>query len=139
MKTRYLIGIPIIVAFVVFGALSFRQTLTPYVSFEEAKKSGATVQVIGEVAFSQAKYDTRSHQLSFPITDDRGSRMLVEYSGTKPGNFEQADKVVLIGRYQNGIFSADQLLVKCPSKYQGSSAVDSTQMQHPESIPKEPL
>jgi cytochrome c-type biogenesis protein CcmE len=65
--------------------------------------------------------------------------MLVEYSGTKPGNFEQADKVVLIGRYQNGIFSADQLLVKCPSKYQGTSAADSTQMQHPESIPKEPL
>lgn len=139
MKTRYLIGIPIIVAFVIFGAFSFRKTLTPYVSFEEAKKSGATVQVIGEVAFLEAEYDTRSHRLSFPIADDRGGRMLVEYSGTKPGNFEQADKVVVIGRYQNGIFLADQLLVKCPSKYQGSSPVDSARMQHPESIPKDPL
>lgn len=139
MKTKYLIGIPIIVAFAIFGALSFRRTLTPYVSFEEAQESGATVQVIGEVALSQVRYDTDSHLLSFPLQDEKGNRMLVQYSGTKPGNFEQADQVVVIGRYENGIFSADQLLVKCPSKYQGSEAGDSSQLKHPESIPREPL
>jgi cytochrome c-type biogenesis protein CcmE len=136
MKTRYLIGIPIIVIFVIFGALSFRKTLTPYVSFEEAKESGATVQVIGEVALSQARYDTESHRLSFPIIDERGNQMLVEYSGTKPGNFEQADRVVVIGRYEDGVFLADQLLVKCPSKYQGAAAGDSSRLEHPDSIPK---
>ena len=136
MKTRYLIGIPIIVIFVIFGALSFRKTLTPYVSFEEAKESGATVQVIGEVVFSQVNYDTESHRLFFPIVDERGSSMPVEYGGTKPGNFDQADQVVVIGRYQDGVFLADQLLVKCPSKYQGSAADDSSQLKHPDSIPQ---
>jgi cytochrome c-type biogenesis protein CcmE len=139
VKIRYLIGIPIIVAFVIFGAFSFRKTLTPYVSFDEAKSSGATVQVIGEVIFPQAEYNIESHQLSFPITDDGGNRMLVEYGGTKPGNFEQADRVVVIGRYEKGVFLADQLLVKCPSKYEGSSAADSAGLKHPESIPKKPL
>ncbi len=108
-------------------------------SFEEAKSSGATVQVIGEVIFSQAEYDTELHRLSFPITDDGDNHMLVEYGGTKPGNFEQADRVVVIGKYENGVFLADQLLVKCPSKYEGSSAADSARPKHPESIPKKPL
>jgi cytochrome c-type biogenesis protein CcmE len=139
VKTKYLIGIPIIIVFVIFGALSFRKTLTPYVSFEEAEKSGATVQVIGRVVLPQVEYDTASHRLRFPITDDRGNRMPVEYGGIKPGNFEDADQVVAIGRYQDEVFQADQLLVKCPSKYQGASAADSAQMKHPESIPKQPL
>ena len=139
MKTKYLIGIPIIIIFVIFGALSFKKTLTPYVSFEEAKKTSATVQVIGRVILSQVDYDTVSHRLRFPITDDGGNRMPVEYGGTKPGNFEEADKVVIIGSYQDGVFAADQLLVKCPSKYQGTSGADSTRMKHPESIPKQPL
>ncbi len=122
MRTKYLIGIVIIVIFVVFGALSFRKTLTPYVSFQEARRSGATVQLIGKVEFSEVKYDIEAHQLHFPIVNENQERMMVAYQGIKPANFEQADRVVVIGRYKNGVFVADQLLVKCPSKYQGSSS-----------------
>jgi len=139
MKPKYLIGITIIVVFVIFGALSFRKTLTPYVSFKEAKKSGATVQVIGDIVFPEVKYDIDAHQLQFPVSDEHGDKMMVVYSGTKPSNFEQADRVVVIGKYENEVFVADQLLVKCPSKYQGSTPGDSSQLKHPDSIPKEPL
>ena len=139
MKTKYLIGIPIILIFVIFGALSFRKTLTPYVSFEEAKNSGATVQVIGEIVFSEINYDIDAHQLQFPITDENQDKMMVVYSGTKPANFEQVSRVVVIGRYENGVFTADQLLVKCPSKYQGVVPNDSSQGKHPDFIPKDPL
>ncbi|MGH9361973.1 MAG: cytochrome c maturation protein CcmE, partial [Thermoanaerobaculia bacterium] len=40
----------------------------------------------------------------------------------KPANFEDAISIVAIGRYDQagGEFAADQLLVKCPSKYQGA-------------------
>ncbi|MGB8658306.1 MAG: cytochrome c maturation protein CcmE [Candidatus Zixiibacteriota bacterium] len=119
MKTKHIIGIAIIVVFVIIGALSFRKTLTPYVSFAEARKSGAMVQVIGETVFPEVKYDINIHQLQFPILDEKQDKMMVVYSGSKPANFEQARKVVVIGRYQDGVFVADQLLVKCPSKYQG--------------------
>jgi cytochrome c-type biogenesis protein CcmE len=37
----------------------------------------------------------------------------------KPANFEDAVSIVAIGRYENGVFAAEKLLVKCPSKYQG--------------------
>ncbi len=137
MKIKYLIGIAIIIIFVVFGALSFRKTLTPYVSFEEARRSGVTVQVIGEIVFSQVNYDTATHQLQFPIINEIQENMMVVYDGAKPANFEQADQVVVIGRYENGLFVADQLLVKCPSKYQGSDPNDSSRRSHPDFIPKD--
>ena len=137
MKPKYLIGIVIIVVFIVFGAMSFKKTLTPYVSFEEAKRSGATVQVIGEIVYSGVEYDIDSHQLRFPIVDEEGQRMTVLYGGTKPANFEQAEEVVVIGRYENEAFTADQLLVKCPSKYQGLPADDSVEVKHPDSISKD--
>jgi len=137
MKAKYLIGIAIIVIFVIFGAMSFKKTLTPYVSFEEAKRTGANVQVIGQIAFSEVRYDLEAHQLRFPILDETGQRMVVTYGGAKPANFEQAEEVVVIGKYENGAFNADQLLVKCPSKYQGLSPGDSVEPKHPESIPKD--
>jgi cytochrome c-type biogenesis protein CcmE len=139
MRPKYVIGILVIVIFVIFGALSFRDTLTPYVGFDEARKSGATVQVIGEIIFPQVKYDVDTHQLQFPISNERGEKMMVVYNGIKPSNFEQADQVVVVGKYEDGVFAADQLLVKCPSKYQGAAPGDTSQLEHPESIPKEPL
>jgi len=137
MKAKYIVGIAIIVIFAVFGAMSFKKTLTPYVSFEEAKRTGANVQVIGEIVFSEVKYDLDSHQLRFPILDEAGKKMLVTYGGAKPANFEQAEEVVVIGKYEDGAFTADQLLVKCPSKYQGSPAGDPVEVEHPDDIPKD--
>jgi cytochrome c-type biogenesis protein CcmE len=139
MKPKYLIGIVIIVVFIVFGAMSFKKTLTPYVSFEEAKRTGATVQVIGEIVYSGVEYDIDTHQLRFPIVDEEGQRLTVLYGGTKPANFEQAEQAVVIGKYENQAFVADQVLVKCPSKYEGSPPGNSAEMKHPESIPKDTL
>jgi cytochrome c-type biogenesis protein CcmE len=45
--------------------------------------------------------------------------MPVHYYGVVPGNFEQATSVVLKGKSTEGVFVAEQMLVKCPSKYQG--------------------
>ena len=44
----------------------------------------------------------------------------VVYIRPKPANFEHAVGLVAIGRYDmtKGVFLADDMLVKCPSKYQ---------------------
>ncbi len=57
----------------------------------------------------------------FDLKDERGEVLPVEYRGVIPGNFDQATSIVAIGRYQDGRFEADQLLVKCPSKYQAEA------------------
>jgi cytochrome c-type biogenesis protein CcmE len=46
----------------------------------------------------------------------------VRYHGLRPANFEDAISIVAIGSWDAGAneFAARKLLVKCPSKYQGS-------------------
>ncbi len=115
----YVIGGVAIVGFVAFGATSFRKNITPYVGFQEAQRSGARVQVAGELVHGSSRYVEDTQQLEFVMADHDGHSMRVRYHGTKPGNFEEATQVVVVGSYEGGTFQAEQLLVKCPSKYQG--------------------
>jgi len=115
----YVLGGAVILAFLAYGATSFKTELTPYVDFQEAVSTGHHVQVAGSLVERSSRYDEASKKLVFTMADENGQRLKVEYDGVKPGNFEDATQVVAVGAYQNGVFKADQLLVKCPSKYQG--------------------
>ena len=101
-----------------FGVTSFRKSMTPYISFGEAKRTTALVQVNGVLANKNYVLKREEQFLEFDLKDDKGEVMTVEYRGVIPGNFDQATSVVAIGRYNSGRFHAEQLLVKCPSKYQ---------------------
>lgn len=123
MKAKYIVGIIIIIAFAVWGVSSFMATTIRYVSLQDVPTSAGTIQVMGKIDFNAVVFDTDSSRLVFEITDlehpENGRRLKIIYSGIVPGNFEQATSVVAKGRYQNGALMADQILVKCPSKYQG--------------------
>jgi cytochrome c-type biogenesis protein CcmE len=123
VKPKYMVGGIIIVAFIIWGVTSFMSTSIQYVSLDEVPKTTGTVQVMGKIDFNAVTYDAAHSQLIFDITGlekkTLHDRLKVVYSGVVPGNFEQATSVVAKGRYQAGTFVADQLLVKCPSKYQG--------------------
>jgi cytochrome c-type biogenesis protein CcmE len=117
-KVKYLIGLVIVVAGVCFGLLSLRRNMTPYLSFAEAEASHSVVQIHGTINQASAKYEPNEGVLRFELSDGQGRTMSVVYRGVKPGNFEQAPSAVAIGTYWDGAFQADQILVKCPSKYQ---------------------
>ena len=123
---RYLIGGVIIVVFVIWGAYAFLETTVTYVPIQEALRSRSTVQVLGRIDFEKVRYDTARARLEFEIYDaeatdpNQAARMAVVYYGSVPGNFDQATSVVLKGRGQGDVFAAEQMFVKCPSKYQGS-------------------
>lgn len=122
MSKKYttIIGIAAIIVFGALGIWSLVDTATPYVKFKKARTMHSRVQVIGKVNHSQSNYDNDTGIFSFYIYDDKNDRMKVNYSGIKPANFEQAQSIVCIGVYENDVFTADNLLVKCPSKYQGT-------------------
>ena len=120
MKKGYVVAAALAVAFVLLGVTSFTKTLTPYLSFDEARKARGAVQVMGGLDKTSDRYDTATQQLSFDLVDDRGARMPVTYGGIKPANFKDAISIVAIGRYRDGRIEAEKLLVKCPSKYQGA-------------------
>lgn len=120
MKKGYWIAVGLAVGFVLLGVTSFQKTLTPYLSFEEARKARGIVQVMGGLDKTSDRYDRATQMLAFDLVDDRGGRMPVLYGGTRPANFKDAISIVAIGRYRNGRVEAEKLLVKCPSKYQGA-------------------
>lgn len=118
MKPAYIIGGVVVLAAVVFGALAFANTLTPYVSIAEARSSDRSVQVHGFLKEVQG-YDGNGH-FRFIIVDDEGDELLIVYDRPRPANFEQATGFVVNGRYDPAadFFRANKVLVKCPSKYQ---------------------
>jgi cytochrome c-type biogenesis protein CcmE len=115
----YVIGGVLLIAFIAFGATSFKSNLTPYVSFGDAMSGHRQVQVAGELVRGSSSFVKGANELSFMIMNKQGEKMRVLYKGVKPGNFEDAKEIVVIGRYHDGAFYATQMLVKCPSKYQG--------------------
>ncbi len=119
----YLFGALLLASFAGFSFASFRQNLTPYVSYPEAMRAGRSVQVAGALAQGSTSYDEDATALLFTLRDPESSQTLrVRYHGVKPANFEDAISIVAIGRYDTGKaeFAANKLLVKCPSKYQGT-------------------
>ena len=128
MKVKYIIGSLVIVLFLIWGATAFLKTTIQYVSLDEAVASQKTVQVLGKIDFDRVNYDTDSSRLEFAVYDAEAvdeaaaTRLPVVYYGVVPGNFDQATSVVLKGKMgEQGAFVADQMLVKCPSKYQGET------------------
>jgi cytochrome c-type biogenesis protein CcmE len=125
VKVKYIIGSAVIVIFVVWGATAFLKTTIRYVPIEEARQATRTVQVMGKIDFDQVVFNTDDSRLEFAVYDadaeskNGAASMKVVYYGVVPGNFHQATSVVLKGKSNGEEFVADQMLVKCPSKYQG--------------------
>ncbi|HEX5692130.1 MAG TPA: cytochrome c maturation protein CcmE, partial [Roseiflexaceae bacterium] len=76
------------------------------------------VQLAGFLG-STGAYDPNGN-FTFDLQDNTGKMVKVVYAKPKPANFEQAVSVVAIGHYDAGksAFVAEDMLVKCPSKYQ---------------------
>jgi len=122
MKKSYIIGAVIIALAMIMAMHSFKSTLTPYVTVREAKAGKGSVQVAGFPVKGTARYDVKNNNnLVFTLREDGGEEMVVEYDGQRPANFDDVTKVVAIGKYEpnKDIFSARELLVKCPTKYEG--------------------
>ena len=121
MNAKVIAALVLLVVAGVFGVSSFKKTMTPYVAFADARLASGTVQVNGVLADKNYVLKQDEQYLEFKLKDSRGEVMEVEYRGVIPGNFDQATSIVAIGRYTNAKFQADQLLVKCPSKYQAEA------------------
>lgn len=120
MKKRHWLGIAIILAFLTYSAITFSNSLTPYVTFAQAREAGGSVQVRGILADDRVAVADDGKMIQFKMRDEAGEEVMVVYNGVKPDGLEQATSIVAVGTYQHGRFAAERLLVKCPSKYRGS-------------------
>ena len=122
-KKLYLLGAALLLGFAGFSVASFNKALTPYVSFQQARSAGRTVQVAGAPQKGSSSYDADAGTLDFTLVDPvQKTTLRVSYKGLRPANFEDAISIVAIGNWDPTAerMHADKLLVKCPSKYQGA-------------------
>jgi cytochrome c-type biogenesis protein CcmE len=119
----YMFGGLLLLAFAGFSFTAFKDSMTPYVSYEKAREGNRIVQVAGGLEKGSSSYVSAQESLFFTLKDPKtGDNLRVRYQGLKPANFEDAVSIVAIGLYDDKAqeFHAEKLLVKCPSKYQGT-------------------
>jgi cytochrome c-type biogenesis protein CcmE len=122
-KRRYLIGGVLVL--VALGALlytGFRQGSVYYYTIEELKTQSAAladrqIRVAGDVEEGSVNWEAGSLLLTFTLID--GNETLpVSHNGVVADTFQEGREVVVSGKYGNdGVFLADSIITKCPSKY----------------------
>lgn len=114
-------GLVALLAYAGYALLSSGNIIQPYVTFGEAKKATGTVRVAVFIDHKTRTYDQETGALEFMARDTKGEvcKVRLNPNFVPPAGFEQTPMAVVIGRYRNGIFEADRMFLKCPSKYEG--------------------
>jgi cytochrome c-type biogenesis protein CcmE len=121
---KFLIG-GVVVA-VVIGVLivtSFSGSTSDYLTVAEIKSLGPdqtrNSRVSGEIVANSVDWSTREMHLTFAIQDETG-QLAISYHGPQPDMLVDAVEAVVVGKYDpaDQVFEAEELLMKCPSKYE---------------------
>ena len=76
-------------------------------------------RVAGEIVPNSVEWSTRDLHLTFEIQDETGM-LPISYHGPQPDMLVDAVEAVVVGKYDPAgqVFEAEELLMKCPSKYE---------------------
>ena len=121
---KYLPTLILIAGLFVAGFALFQATgrnITYYYEIDEVDQSeiaDRTVKISGLVG-GEIRRDPATMKTWFAVTSTTQS-LPVEYTGVVPDIFGPGIQVVVRGHFADGTFVADDLLAKCPSKYDTS-------------------
>lgn len=120
---RYIFAIGFAILFLIVVLMSFNKSSIEYTNFDNALKLDKRVQVVGSWMREMPKqYDPEKNLLTFYMKDKKGKVFLVNHSGPEPNNFTLAKEFVVQGYAKNeSTFIANQIITKCPSKYEGEA------------------
>lgn len=141
-------GLLILAAVVYLIASSTQASAEYFMTVDEVSAQGQSVvgkslRVSGAVVGDSIKYDPQSLTLTFDVAhvpgnnqeveaegglaevlhaavvDPTRTRIQVQYSGPKPDLLKNEAQAIMTGELgADGIFHADELLLKCPTKYE---------------------
>lgn len=136
MKKTHLIGIIVIAISigVIFSSISDSST---YSNFTEADQyENAEYHIVGYLNKEKPQvYEPEKNPdlFQFYMFDKDSVEKKVVLHKSKPQDFDKSEQIVIIGKSKNGEFHANQILMKCPSKYDNGSP----EFQTPEQMAKE--
>jgi cytochrome c-type biogenesis protein CcmE len=129
MKKAHLLAIAII-AIAAAIILSTTADASVYVGFGEARTRAAEgnttkVHVVGRLPRDGQnhpvglQYDPMvdPNYFAFTLVDTNKVAQRVIYNNPKPQDFDKSEQVVITGAMRGDVFMADNILLKCPSKY----------------------
>ncbi|MDP6776038.1 MAG: cytochrome c maturation protein CcmE [Candidatus Latescibacteria bacterium] len=134
-KAKFAAGIVVIVLSLVYLVVSgFQNTAMYYFTVSELEAREADfvdkrIKLAGKVVPGSIQVDGQTLSVRFRIwepvegADDAYSKQrAVTYTGVVPDTFKDEADVILEGKTgSDGVFQAETLLAKCPSKYEGKS------------------
>jgi cytochrome c-type biogenesis protein CcmE len=104
-------------------ATSFSGSATDYLTVAQVKalepEQPRNSRVAGAIVPDSVNWNTRELLLTFVIEDETG-QLPIAYHGPQPDMLVDAVEAVAIGKYDATVhvFEAEELLMKCPSKYE---------------------
>ena len=97
---------------------AFASNASPYVTVAQARTVGGdSLHLAGTLVKGSCQRDFSSGRMTFRLKDKEGAVVEVEHHGTVPASLLEATQVVAIGAMRGPRFVSNDLLVKCPSKY----------------------
>ncbi|MEE8350533.1 MAG: cytochrome c maturation protein CcmE [Acidobacteriota bacterium] len=123
------------ITYLLFSGIS--DSMVYYYTVSEAlelaeERSGNGIRVSGYVSSGTIERDESASSVGFLVYEKDGDQTLpVVYQGIIPDTFGDDAEVVVEGTYRSeeGVFHANVLLAKCPSKYEAMGD------EHPDDIP----
>jgi cytochrome c-type biogenesis protein CcmE len=141
-------GLLIVAAVIYLIASSTQASAQYFLTVDELREKGDSVQnrelrISGAVIGDTIKYDQQTLTLTFTVAaipgdnaeieaqgglaevlyqavnDPNRARLEVKYNGVKPDLLRNEAQAIMTGKLDdNGVFIADELLLKCPTKYE---------------------
>ena len=120
MKKIHIVGIIVIAVAIGVIFTSLKNTAT-YADFNEALANpDKEYHVVGKLNKTQPLiYDPKINpdEFIFTLVDNKGIEKRVILHKSKPQDFERSEQIVIIGKMHGEDFHANDILMKCPSKY----------------------
>jgi cytochrome c-type biogenesis protein CcmE len=119
MKKTHIIGLLVILASIAI-IISASNDVSTYGDFNTAVLSQSRIKIVGQLEKDKAiiyKPEINPNETVFFLKDNNGVVKKVILNKPKPQDFELAEQIVLTGEMEEDHFKADEILMKCPSKY----------------------
>ena len=116
-------GVVVVAVIAVLIATSFSGSSSDYLTIAQVKalapEQARNSRVAGEIVPDSVQWSTQELHLTFQIRDTTGT-LPISYFGPQPDMLVDAVEAVAIGKYDPSgqVFEAEELLMKCPSKYE---------------------
>ena len=150
-------GIMIVAAIIYLIAASTKATKQYYMTIDELIAKGEAIvdrdiKISGVIIGDTVEYDAQTLTLWFTlahvpadfdevqraggimevqqqaVADPNASRLEVEYIGPRPDLLRHGAQAIITGRLgDDGVFYADELLLKCPTRYEVESPIEAVE------------